>query len=93
LRETDFLARYGGEEFIILLPETDSSSAANVAEKLRSVVENIEFLHRKNIVRITISLGVTEAVPGDKNHQEIFSRMDQAMYAAKHAGRNRIEIK
>jgi len=93
LRETDFLARYGGEEFVILLPETDSTSAAKVAEKLRSVVENIEFLHRKETVRITISLGVTEAVPGDKNHQEVFSRMDQAMYTAKNAGRNRIEIK
>jgi len=93
LRETDFLARYGGEEFVILLPETDSTSAAKVAEKLRSVVENIEFLHRKETVRITISLGVTEAVPGDKNHQEVFSRMDKAMYTAKNAGRNRIEIK
>jgi len=93
LRETDFLARYGGEEFVILLPETDSTSAAKVAEKLRSVVENIEFLHRKETVRITISLGVTEAVPGDKNHQEVFSRMNQAMYTAKNAGRNRIEIK
>ncbi|MBW1893393.1 MAG: diguanylate cyclase, partial [Deltaproteobacteria bacterium] len=55
--------------------------------------ENIEFLHRKETVRITISLGVTEAVPGDKNHQEVFSRMNQAMYTAKNAGRNRIEIK
>ncbi len=83
----------GGEEFVILLPETDSTSAAKVAEKLRNVVENIEFLHRKETVRITISLGVTEAVPGDKNHQEVFSRMDKAMYTAKNAGRNRIEIK
>ncbi len=93
LRESDFLARYGGEEFVILLPETDSTSAAKVAEKLRSVVENIEFMHRKETVKITISLGVAEAVPGDKNHQEVFSRMDQAMYTAKNAGRNRIEIK
>lgn len=93
LRESDFLARYGGEEFIILLPETDNSSASKVAEKLRSVVENIEFLHKKKCVKITISLGVTEATPGDKNYQEIFTRMDQAMYAAKHAGRNRVEIK
>jgi diguanylate cyclase len=93
LRESDFLARYGGEEFIILLPETDNSSAVKVAEKLRSVVENIEFLHKKKSVKVTISLGVTEAAPGDKNYQEIFTRMDQAMYAAKHAGRNRVEIK
>jgi len=93
LRESDFIARYGGEEFITLLPETDNSSASKVAEKLRSVVENIEFLHKKKSVKITISLGVTEATPGDKNYQEIFTRMDQAMYAAKHAGRNRVEIK
>ena len=93
LRETDLLARYGGEEFIILLPETDNSSAFKVAEKLRSVVENIEFLHKNTRVKITISLGVTEASPSDKNHQEVFTRMDQAMYAAKHAGRNRVEIK
>jgi diguanylate cyclase (GGDEF)-like protein len=93
LRETDLLARYGGEEFIILLPETDSTSASRVAEKLRQIVENIDFIHKGKQVKITISLGVTEASPSDKSHQEIFTRMDQAMYEAKHAGRNRVEIK
>jgi len=93
LRETDLLARYGGEEFIILLPETDSTSASQVAEKIRQIVENIEFVHKGEQVRITISLGVTEASPSDKRHQEIFTRMDQAMYEAKQAGRNRVEVK
>lgn len=90
LRESDFFARYGGEEFIILLPETNQKGATVVAEKLRSLVENIDFLHKENRVKITISIGVTGVLPEDENHETIFSRVDLAMYEAKNSGRNRV---
>ncbi len=92
LRETDFLARYGGEEFIVLLPETASQGALQVADKLRKVIMNMEFIHKKDIINVTISLGVTEVISSDRRPDAIFNRMDQAMYQAKNAGRNRVEI-
>jgi len=90
IRETDFLARYGGEEFIILLPETTGDNALIVSEKLKSVVENIEFLHKGDPIKITISAGVSQAKPGDSNYGNIFDRTDQALYQAKNTGRNRV---
>lgn len=93
LRETDFLARYGGEEFIVILPETTGEIARETAERLRSVVENIAFLHKKDQVTITISIGVTEVTASDATHESIFQRTDQALYEAKRSGRNRVVLK
>ncbi|RJP81280.1 MAG: GGDEF domain-containing protein [Desulfobacteraceae bacterium] len=90
LRETDFLARYGGEEFIVILPETGGEIAQQTAERLRSIIENIEFLHKKEQVKITISIGATQARPEDETHESIFHRTDKALYEAKNAGRNRV---
>ncbi len=90
LRDADFLARFGGEEFMILLPETDQKGAKEVAEKLRSLVEKIEFLHKDNPIQITVSIGVTHILPEDKDHETIFNRVDMAMYEAKNSGRNRV---
>jgi diguanylate cyclase len=92
LRETDFLARYGGEEFIVILPETDGEIAKEAAERMRSIVEKIEFLHKKEQVKITISIGVTQVMPSDETHEAIFHRTDQAMYKAKNSGRNRVVL-
>lgn len=93
IRKVDFLARYGGEEFVIILPETDRTMAEKVAEKLRKIVESIEFLHKGEIVHITISFGITQVKPEDKSHEDVFSRVDQAMYDAKKGGRNRVVAK
>ncbi len=92
LRDTDFLARYGGEEFIVILPETDGEIAKEAAERMRSIVENIEFLHKKELVKITISIGVTQVMPSDETHEAIFHRTDQALYKAKNSGRNRVVL-
>lgn len=93
IRVTDMLARYGGEEFIVLLPETDKAGAVEVAEKLRSVVEKIEFIHRKEVVKITISIGVSEVLESDKIPSDLFGRADMAVYEAKDTGRNRVVSK
>lgn len=93
LRETDMLARYGGEEFIVILPETDKAGAVEVAEKLRTSVEKLEFIHRKEVVKITISVGVSEILESDKMPSDIFGRVDMAVYEAKDSGRNRVVVK
>jgi len=92
IRETDFLARYGGEEFIVLLPETNGKNAQIAAEKLRTLIENIEFLHKGDLVKITISAGVSQAKPEDQDYETLFGRTDQALYQAKNSGRNQVAL-
>ena len=92
LRETDFFARYGGEEFVALLPETPVDGARDVAEKIRSLIAKTEFLHKGETVRVTISLGVTQVLSSDTSATSLFERVDQALYAAKNAGRNRVVV-
>ncbi len=88
LRAQDFFARYGGEEFIIIIPEGNTQKALELAERLRKVTEGHDFTIGE---KITISLGVTTYKTGD-TPQTITYRADQAMYAAKKNGKNRIEI-
>ena len=90
LRESDTLARFGGEEFVIILPETNMAGAKEAGEKLRKAVEKIEFVHRDDMFRITISLGVTNVLESDKGPGDLFNRIDMAMYEAKKSGRNRL---
>ena len=93
LRESDTLARYGGEEFVIILPETDTAGAREVGEKLRKAVEKIEFVHREDVFRITISLGVSSVTPADMAPAELFNRLDMALYEAKKGGRNKVVVR
>lgn len=98
LREYDIAARYGGEEFAILLPFTEEDEAVMVAERLRKAVENkiidIEKVNTKNdtkTIRITISLGIYQFKPTDRN-QDLLMNADKALYEAKENGRNRVKI-
>jgi len=92
VRKSDIVARYGGEEFAIILTNTDISGAGDEAERLRKIIEAYEFRAFPQI-RVTMSLGVA-AYP----HKEISSggdlvtRADEALYRAKHGGRNRTII-
>ena len=88
LRQTDFFGRYGGEEFVILLPETGLEAALTAAEKVRRSVEAFRFHARGKRVVVTLSCGVAQLREGD-TVESAFERADQALYAAKNAGRNR----
>lgn len=87
LRVTDCFARYGGEEFIILLPHTNLESAWILAEELRAVLENSNM---NDIGNITASFGVAEYRPGAGSIDSLIKRVDDKLYEAKSAGRNRV---
>ena len=88
LREIDSLARYGGEEFLIVLPKTSLADAALVAERVRRAVEGGIFSALPAGQQVTVSVGVAEHSPSDDTDRTL-SRVDGAMYEAKHQGRNR----
>ncbi len=92
LRKNDMLARYGGEEFVVIMPETDGEGAREAAEKIRQTIEKIEFIYKKDKVKVTVSIGVTQSREGDENHEQIFKRSDIAVYQAKEQGRNRVVL-
>jgi len=90
LRKNDMLARYGGEEFVVIMPQTEEPGAKDAAEKIRQTIEKIEFLYKNEKVRVTVSIGVSQAKEGDKNQEQIFERADIAVYKAKENGRNQV---
>jgi two-component system cell cycle response regulator len=88
-RATDSVARYGGEEFALILPETDTAAGRALAERIRASVEARTFDTDLGRLKITLSIGVATFPDVAKSKQELIDRSDQALYAAKHAGRNR----
>ncbi len=93
-RQTDLTARYGGEEFACVLPGTDLDGALNVAEEMRHAVQELGIPHAFSPTAgcITLSLGVASASPKANGSApgELFRMADQALYAAKAGGRNRV---
>ena len=91
LRDFDVFARFGGEEFVILLPETNESQAYAVADRLRELVEKLTITTDDNTdINCTISIGLSHRKP-DEPLETMLSRADEALYAAKSAGRNTCE--
>ena len=88
IRETDILFRWGGEEFFIIMPHTDITGAALLAEKLRKAIEGNNFPH---VGKVTASFGVAERKKSEHRY-DLFRRIDQALYRAKNSGRNKVEI-
>jgi diguanylate cyclase (GGDEF)-like protein len=88
IRKTDFVARYGGEEFCCLLPETSVTAAEIVAENIRTHIEQIENIFEGNSIKVTISLGISSLMDKD-SPETLLKRADDALYQAKHSGRNR----
>jgi diguanylate cyclase (GGDEF)-like protein/PAS domain S-box-containing protein len=93
LREVDVAGRLGGEEFAVLLPDADEAMAAGIAERLRGVIAGIAVpLAGGGTLRFTASIGVARLEPSDPDFATLLARADQAMYRAKRAGRNRVEL-
>ncbi len=90
-REVDVVARIGGEEFAVLLPSTDLPRAAVVAERLRSVIASQVVHFDGSRIRYTVSAGVACLTDAEGGIDLLLKRADQALYAAKRAGRNRVE--
>jgi len=90
LREVDLIARYGGEEFILLLVETAVDQAVTIAERLRQLVEIHPIRAYDELLTQTISIGVAAYPEDGKTVEALIERSDRALYAAKHAGRNRV---
>ncbi|MEJ2362217.1 MAG: diguanylate cyclase [Gammaproteobacteria bacterium] len=91
IRATDVMGRVGGEEFALLLPDTPLMAAYNLAERLRARINKYPYLARDMLIEITASLGVAELHPEDKDIRTLLQRADEALYEAKHAGRNRVQ--
>jgi len=93
IRSTDLLCRHGGEEFIILLPEETRDGATILAERARAAVAaQVLTTPEGQDVRWTLSVGVASLCDDDLSVEDIVRRADVAMYCAKAAGRNRVEI-
>ena len=92
-RETDITARYGGEEFVMILPETDPANASRLGDRIRISVEETPFEGEAQIPakKVTISLGVSCLAQGEDGHDAL-ERADQALYASKQSGKNRVTV-
>ena len=88
LRSVDVVARTGGEEFLLILPDTDAVNGARVVEELRRAIEAMRVEHDGRVISTTVSAGVTQDLPRNDSWTAMMGRADQALYAAKHAGRN-----
>ncbi len=95
LREEGIFARLGGEEFVAVLPGAAAEQARAAAEALRGTFERQDFDYewRGEPVPFTVSIGVTDRTEADRDLGEVLKRADIALYAAKEAGRNRVELR
>ncbi len=92
-RAHDTVARYGGEEFAVVMPETEGPGARIIADRIRAAVEELAIPHAASSVapRVTVSLGVTTVATADMASPEMVIELaDEALYAAKKTGRNRV---
>jgi diguanylate cyclase (GGDEF)-like protein/PAS domain S-box-containing protein len=90
IRGADIFGRYGGEEFMITMPNTSLRQAKLAAENLRKLIASRKIAHQEINLSITVSIGIGEWEVKKETFQDIINRADQALYAAKNAGRNRV---
>ena len=90
VRESDIVVRFGGEEFVVLLQDVDEKMALDIAERIRSEVEKTEINVQGNVLRKTVSIGVSIFPDDSKNLWQCIKFSDVAMYKAKESGRNRV---
>lgn len=92
IRDIDLVGRYGGEEIVLLLPNTDLELGVNIANRLLNLIANTPFKISENLeLNVTASLGVACIDANTLNLDVLINRADQAMYIAKHKGRNQVK--
>ncbi len=89
-REVDLVGRFGGEEFCVILPETGKDEARLVAERIREMIDGFQFKAYDELTDVTVSIGIATYPDQAKDMSEFIENSDSALYAAKHAGRNRV---
>lgn len=93
IRETDIVGRFGGEEFVLFMAGAGIEVSQRLAERLRELVENTQFMYNGNAISITISIGVATASKDETlKLEKLLDIADQTMYLAKKNGRNRVEV-
>ena len=91
LRKSDYIGRYGGEEFAVIMPDTDAHAAAHVLDEIRQRFAEIRYPAHPQDLNCTFSCGVAELYAG-MSSQLLNQRADEALYDAKHGGRNRVTL-
>ena len=90
LRKLDVVARWGGEEFLVLMPETQADRAARVGQRIIQAVRKRAFETDQGPIAITVSIGLATTAPDVESVDALIKRADNALYAAKAAGRDRL---
>lgn len=91
-RKTDTLARLGGDEFAILIEDCRQQQAEHIANEVRELVEQFQFIWESQVFTIGVSIGVTSINHRTANRTEALKQADTACYAAKNSGRNRVYV-
>jgi two-component system cell cycle response regulator len=93
IRPTDVACRYGGEEFVIIMPETSQALAQQAGERIRQVMADTTFpVSRGDELKVTMSGGVSTIIAPEDTMDALLKRADDALYRAKSAGRNKVEL-
>ncbi|WP_227510302.1 GGDEF domain-containing protein [Marinobacter excellens] len=92
IRQSDSAGRYGGEEFGIILPETDAENARLICERIRESIEKSTVETSAGNITYTISMGIAQLTDEPENYMQWMQKADEALYAAKESGRNRVVV-
>jgi len=92
IRQSDIAARYGGEEFVVLMPLTNSIEALILAERIRTHIDNANFVVNETILPVSVSGGIASYPVNANNTDELLNLADSALYRAKGAGKNNISL-
>lgn len=91
LRQHDIAGRFGGEEFTIILPETLTTGAMILAERIRETIETTPLDGEEILIKATVSIGIAELTPHHTSPFSLLDDADKALYRAKHSGRNQVK--